>query len=163
MFWLEFLLAVCCDDRVGAWACRPSGLRMDSCYFEFCWLLVVMLLPVSPHTLYQQPCFLQSMQEIQGGRVERAPWAVAAGQESTKKTPSDELTFAFALHRNLGVSESSLMFTVSEQPSCSVLFPYKTTPQSVFPLSASSNLFLRFVYKSTAVKIYFWVSFFFPH
>lgn len=44
--------------------------------------------------------------------MERTLWAVA--QESTRKTPSDDMTFAFALHRNLGVSESSLMFTVSE-------------------------------------------------
>lgn len=42
----------------------------------------------------------------------RGQWPAA--QESMKKTPSDDLTFAFALHRNLGVSESSLMFTVSK-------------------------------------------------
>lgn len=54
------------------------------------------------------------MHQIQGVRVKRAPWAVATAQESTRKTPGDDLTFAFALHRNLGVSESSLMFTVSE-------------------------------------------------
>lgn len=54
------------------------------------------------------------MHQIQGGHVERAPWAVATGQESMRKIPSDDLTFAFTLHRNLGVSESSLMFTASE-------------------------------------------------
>lgn len=54
------------------------------------------------------------MHHIRGVCVERAPWVMATAQESTGKTPGDDLTFAFALHRNLGVSESSLMFTVSE-------------------------------------------------
>lgn len=53
------------------------------------------------------------MHQIQGVHVEGALWAVAAVQESMRKT-SDDMTFAFALHRNLGVSESSLMFTVSK-------------------------------------------------
>lgn len=45
--------------------------------------------------------------------MEGALWVVAATQESMRKT-SDYMTFAFSLHRNLGVSESSLMFTVSK-------------------------------------------------
>lgn len=43
------------------------------------------------------------MHQIQGVRMKRVPWAVAAAQEPTRKTPGDDLTFAFALHRNLGV------------------------------------------------------------
>lgn len=53
------------------------------------------------------------MHQIQGVHVEGVLWAVAAVQESMRKT-IDDLTLAFALHRNLGVSESSLMFTVSK-------------------------------------------------
>lgn len=53
------------------------------------------------------------MHQIQGVHVEGALCAVAAAQKSMRKT-GDDLTFVFALHRNLGVSESSLMFTVSE-------------------------------------------------
>lgn len=45
-------------------------------------------------------------------------WKEHRGQwqqdESMRKTARDEPTFAFALRINLGVSESSLMFTVSE-------------------------------------------------
>jgi len=56
--------------------------------------------------------------------VEQAPASGSPCEKSTvggdsstgvhEENSCDDLTFAFALHKNLGVSESSLMFTVSE-------------------------------------------------
>lgn len=74
---------------------------------------MVMLLLVSLRPFVSSLLSVDEHAPNSGVRVGRVPWAAAAAQTSTRKT-SDALTFAFALHRNLGVSESSLMFTVSE-------------------------------------------------
>lgn len=110
MLQLKFLPAVWYDAPCES--SRPTGLKgweWTALALDF----VGLSGHATPHVLDLSLVALLSVEHVpdSGSPCEGAPWAVA--QESLRKI-SDDLTFASALHRNLGVSKSSLMFTVSK-------------------------------------------------